>query len=201
MACLSLRVTSAESKASKSAIAAPGFHAIPLKFKDYKLVLETKLNGSKCSTAATNTQELDRQLIDWGYRSIPMHYNLDGWNVPVEIDGVTIHLALASGANMTLVDPSLANGLILESGEGRGEVYGFGRRKTEITRHVARSVRFGDATYTKLVIYSGDLSRWGLGEGLMGKCSGALGIDLLSEGRAIIDCGNHRLYMLPPLSK
>jgi hypothetical protein len=48
--CLGWNAFSAETKPSNSSIAAPGFHSVPLKFKDYQFVVDAKLNGSKCST-------------------------------------------------------------------------------------------------------------------------------------------------------
>lgn len=321
--CFVFHAFSAEPKESKSSLTAPGFHTVSLQFKDFKFILDTKLDGSKCSTVvdtgstftsidssrakksrrydpsrdqfndplftkivpnipalqtnfcilktldlpgiqiletpamvgrneirkqgelisvqrmdrtvayatlilgtdfltrhraliaclnpaslllqtstrATDTAGLHQYLLSLGYQSVPMTYTLQAWEVPLEIDGVAFRLLLDTGAPMTLIDPSLVNGLKMEAGKARGEVVGFGGRTASVSRHLIRSLKVGEVSFSKLTLHSAAMNRWGFGEGSKKDIAGLLGMDILSEGHAIIDCGNHRLYVLGQPSK
>ena len=114
----------------------------------------------------------------------------------MEIDGVAFRLLLDTGAPMTLIDPSLVSGLKMEAGKTRGEVVGFEGRTAAVSRHLIRSLKVGDVSFSKLTLHSAEMNPWGFGEGPKKDIAGLLGMDILSEGRGIIDCGNHRLYLL-----
>lgn len=152
----------------------------------------------QATTAATNTESLHRQLTASGYQTIAMEYKLYSWVVPVEIEGIKVNLVLDTGAPVNVVDPALVKGLKLEDGKSVGRIVGLDGRGSAADWHYLQSFRISGIEYEKMETLASDLKNWGFGTGAQGDAVGLLGMNFLAESRAIIDCGNHRLYLLPP---
>ena len=132
--------------------------------------------------------------------AIPMHRNIAGQpEVAATVNGTAVRLMVDTGASHTLLDTTTTERLGLIVGEGGSTTTGVGGTGMTYAQTYVNDLRFGTLEFGEALLLVVDLGHvnTSLEKGMGGRIDGILGIDVLRQRHAIIDCGKSMLYLSP----
>jgi predicted aspartyl protease len=160
---------------------------------DYGLPPTLFLRGQ--ARTASQEAEMEASFRGSGFDAMPLHFVQGAcWLIVTTINDRPVPLLLDTGAFWTVLDRSLVRELGLESRAASGEIVGVEKRRTGLNSTLLDRVVLGELNYAGVPVAVADLGGWKMGGPHTPR--GLLGADLLSIGRAVVDCEGNRMWLL-----